>query len=246
MACGIYAIKNLASGRHYVGSSIQIEARWRQHRRFLRLGQHHSPALQRSWVKHGAEAFAFMILEECDRADLHAREQCWIDTLNAACPRRGFNAAPLAGTTRGFKHSKETRAKYAANSRRYFEEHPEARERMREVGRRNGAASKGRALTDEARAANSAARIGNEKFRASSIANLSKITPEQRLVAASKISAKAKGRPIHANRAITYEQAEEIRALKAAGKTYRALSAIYGLEPSCLVQVVKRRTYQRP
>lgn len=204
---GIYCIRNLVSGRIYVGSSINIRSRWKSHRSLLRAGQHIARAMQRSWLKHGEAAFEFSILEFVDEpAELVAREQHWIDALDAANPRTGFNSSPTAGNCLGVRHSAETkrklskvhkgkpksaehraaigdahrgrtrsaeeRAKTAEGVRRYFAEHPEARERMREVGRRNGALSKGRKLSAEQCRRMSEVRKNNPKFRAAAIANL--------------------------------------------------------------------------
>lgn len=109
---GIYVIKNAVSGRCYVGSAVNIQQRWYAHTSMLERGKHHSPALIRSWKKHGRDAFLFDVLEIVnDKADLVVREQHWIDTLHASCPRRGFNVCPASGSPRGYKHSIETRAK---------------------------------------------------------------------------------------------------------------------------------------
>jgi group I intron endonuclease len=112
---GIYCIRNIVSGRVYVGSAVKIRYRWNAHRHLLRRGDHHSIVLQRSWDKHGKAAFAFEILEAvADLTKLVGREQFWIDHLNAACPERGFNRSPTAGSPLGTKHSPETRAKHSA------------------------------------------------------------------------------------------------------------------------------------
>lgn len=115
---GIYCVRNVVSGRVYVGSGLNIKHRWIHHRSLLSKGKHHSPSWQRSWNKHGPDAFTFEIVELVpSRKDLVIREQFWIDEFNAACPRRGFNVLPLAGSPLGFKASDETRAKQSAARR---------------------------------------------------------------------------------------------------------------------------------
>jgi group I intron endonuclease len=112
---GVYAIHNTVSGRIYVGSSAGITQRWHIHRHKLRYGKHHSPAMQRSWTKHGPGAFSFRILELVGSpAELYVREQYWIDALHAACPRRGFNVLPNAGGPRGHKRTARSIAKQVA------------------------------------------------------------------------------------------------------------------------------------
>lgn len=116
MTSAIYQIRNSVSGRVYVGSAVNVEQRWACHRHRLRKGNHHSIAMQRSWNKHGAEVFVFEILECVQPADLIAREQYWIDALDATNPKTGFNMAPTAGNSLGRKHPPEIRAKMRAKS----------------------------------------------------------------------------------------------------------------------------------
>jgi group I intron endonuclease len=80
---GVYEIRHVESGKVYIGSSVNVRARWRQHRSDLRMGRHHSRRLQRSWNEHGASAFAFRVREEVGPADLFARENCHIEETRA-------------------------------------------------------------------------------------------------------------------------------------------------------------------
>jgi group I intron endonuclease len=63
---GIYCIKNVISGRMYIGSSINIESRWKHHRYQLNTNRHDNHYLQNSWNKHGEGSFEFSILEVID------------------------------------------------------------------------------------------------------------------------------------------------------------------------------------
>lgn len=63
---GIYCIKNVVTGRMYIGSSINIEKRWHQHRYQLNTNRHENHYLQHSWNKHGEGSFEFSILEVVD------------------------------------------------------------------------------------------------------------------------------------------------------------------------------------
>lgn len=60
---GIYEIRNVVTGDHYIGMSGRVEARWHQHLRALACGRHVSTALQRAWEIDGAAAFTFRVLE---------------------------------------------------------------------------------------------------------------------------------------------------------------------------------------
>ena len=99
---GIYIIRNIVSGRVYVGAACGFRTPdGALHRRLLQSVTHHSIRLQRSWDKHGAGSFCFR-RHRTDRrvgfsdlaafkAQMKAREQYWIDELNAASNDRGFN-----------------------------------------------------------------------------------------------------------------------------------------------------------
>lgn len=113
---GVYYITNIISGRTYIGSAANMASRWGSHKYMLRRGKHHSPSLQRSWLKHGSIAFRFGVAELVSSIDiLIEREQFWINTLNSADPGKGFNICTIAGSSRGHKASLESRAKMSAS-----------------------------------------------------------------------------------------------------------------------------------
>ena len=76
---GIYEIKNKVTGKSYIGSSKQIEKRWRQHLLALKKNIHHSILLQRAWNKYGEDCFEFNIKEECQEDELVEKEQQYLD-----------------------------------------------------------------------------------------------------------------------------------------------------------------------
>ena len=156
---GIYCIKNLKSGKCYVGSAVNFKVRWKRHRTELRSGTHHSQKLQRAWEKHGESGFSFCVLEPVkDPSLLVEREQVWIDSLNAV--KGGYNVCPHAGSALGMKRSEAMRQKMreirAANPIT-----PEQWEKMRETrrsrpdlieqARRLGLSRKGYRHTEEAK-----------------------------------------------------------------------------------------------
>jgi group I intron endonuclease len=101
---GVYAIENAINGKVYVGSSVDVLGRCREHRRLLLLGKHTNRHLQFSWTKYGGEAFRFRLLERCSTASLIGREQHHIDTRNRSCL---YNICLIAGTTLGQRLSPE-------------------------------------------------------------------------------------------------------------------------------------------
>lgn len=106
MDCGIYLIENVANGRKYVGSAAFIKKRWREHRRQLESGSHHSRFLQRAWNKYGPIFFKFSVVAYCGRENLLMYEQRLLDGLSPE-----YNTSPTAGSQLGYRHTDETRKK---------------------------------------------------------------------------------------------------------------------------------------
>lgn len=106
MNCGIYQILNLSDGKRYVGSSSDMRRRWKDHLNALRRGGHHNNRLSRSWAKHGEASFQFQPLLYCSPSDLIFYEELAFSGLKPE-----YNAAPVAGSTRGISYSDEARQK---------------------------------------------------------------------------------------------------------------------------------------
>ena len=99
---GIYQITNKVNGKFYIGSSIQIEIRWKQHINALKKGNHCNKKLQNSWNKYGEQAFEFSILEETN--DLINREQFYVNELK---PELNI-CVEVVATALGVKRSPES------------------------------------------------------------------------------------------------------------------------------------------
>jgi group I intron endonuclease len=113
---GIYAIRHVASGKVYVGSSVNMRKRVYEHARLLGLGRHKNAHLQAAFAKYGADAFEASIIERvADVADLYRVEQAHLDRLRSFDPAIGYNrASDTTAPQRGLKRSAETRAKIGA------------------------------------------------------------------------------------------------------------------------------------
>lgn len=98
--CGIYQI--YVNDNIYVGSSQNINRRYWEHLWRLKNKTHANKHMQNIYNKYGEKLFQITILEECDINDLIKLEQKWIDLL-----KPNLNKAPIAGTTRGLKLTKE-------------------------------------------------------------------------------------------------------------------------------------------
>lgn len=170
-----------------MGSSANVNRRWRNHRRALERGNHHSRLLQGAWLKHGEHSFEFAVLEtvEC-RKDLPAREQFWMGVLNAV--DSGFNVCPYAGGGAGYVPTAEQRAKMSAAGK--------GRPKSLEHRAKIGDAHRGKSHTDETRAKVGAASRARKRSP-ESLAKLSATLTGKCHSEATKarMSAAAKGRP---------------------------------------------------
>ena len=88
--CGIYKITNTLNGKVYIGQSINVQERFYEHKRKLRLQQHFNKYLQNAYNKHG-EYFEFEVIEECDVSELDKREMYWIGYYRSDDKQNGYN-----------------------------------------------------------------------------------------------------------------------------------------------------------
>lgn len=91
MTCGIYMIQNKVNGKVYVGQSVNIEERWRNHKCLLKGNYHENTHLQRSWNKYGEDKFEFTIICECDESQLNTMEIDYISKLRTYDDKVGYN-----------------------------------------------------------------------------------------------------------------------------------------------------------
>jgi group I intron endonuclease len=99
MKSGIYKITNIVNGKFYIGSSEDVDNRWKiEHVGNLRRNQHCNPKLQHSWNFHGGDKFSVEILEEVEprKELLLEREQYYLDTLKPYDRNIGYNICPTA------------------------------------------------------------------------------------------------------------------------------------------------------
>ena len=89
---GIYKIMNKLNGKVYVGQSVDIVERWKQHgyKAFNQNEIAYNSAIHAAFRKYGIENFELTVLEECAVCDLDERERYWIETLGSLTPN-GYN-----------------------------------------------------------------------------------------------------------------------------------------------------------
>ena len=120
----IYQIENLKNGHKYVGSTVEKERRWQQHRSKLELGEHENDHLQKSWNKYGESVFEFSVLEKVNEtSDLIQREQYYLDILEPE-----YNIIPKADRSEMSEESKrkmsENHADFTGKNHPQYGTHP--------------------------------------------------------------------------------------------------------------------------
>lgn len=123
---GIYAIKNTKNGKVYVGSSVNINRRIKDHFRDLENGEHHSIKLQRAYSRAKDKS----IFEPCvlelvsEKSELFAREQYWIDKFDAF--NSGYNCSAFADNPK-YTSKRSVRAKAASAYDKFLKLYDETR-----------------------------------------------------------------------------------------------------------------------
>ena len=121
---GIYRIENIVNHKRYIGQSIDIKRRWRDHKTELRSHRHFNYHLQQSWDKYGEDSFKFTIIEECLKENLDIKETFCINKFNCLNKEYGYNLVEFPVT---YKQSQETRDKIsrARTGMKFSKEHIE-------------------------------------------------------------------------------------------------------------------------
>jgi group I intron endonuclease len=98
MKSGVYKITNSVNGKFYIGSSIDIDYRWDEHKQYLNGGYHINPKLQNAWNFYGGDKFLFEIVEETssEKTVLLEREQHYLDLFKPYMRDIGYNICPTA------------------------------------------------------------------------------------------------------------------------------------------------------
>ena len=96
---GVFQIRNTASGKIFVGSTLDLTAMFNRIRFQLYAGAHPNKELERDWKNLGTGKFAFEILEEVFpredlsydyTADLETLEDLWLEKLQPY-GKKGYN-----------------------------------------------------------------------------------------------------------------------------------------------------------
>lgn len=87
---GVYQIKNLVTGKIFIGGSKNLQARINRHKFELKFGSEAIKELQEDYNKYGEENFTFEIIDELKpkdepginyKEDIEVLEQLWLEKL---------------------------------------------------------------------------------------------------------------------------------------------------------------------
>lgn len=135
--CGIYKIENIFNGECYIGQSIDLYKRKRDHFLKLRNNKHCNIHLQYAFNKYGEENFVFKIILYCEPEELTHYEQKLVDlwkpeyNICRECVKSGLGTKKSEEEKKrmsdmymgennpfyGKKHSEETKRKYSESRR---------------------------------------------------------------------------------------------------------------------------------
>jgi group I intron endonuclease len=126
---GVYSFKNKLDGKRYIGTSVDLEKRKRQHLRGLRRNKHENSRLQNAWNKYGEDNFEYEVLQRCPKVECVEWEAAWILIFETTDRDKGYNICPHGTCKLGTKFSDEAKAKMSAAQKRRLE-NPDTREEM--------------------------------------------------------------------------------------------------------------------
>ena len=91
IVCGIYKITNQKNDMCYIGQSVDIAKRWKDHAKCgLGIDTPASNKLYKAMQEDGIHNFSFELLQTCDRSELDEREKYYIELYDSC--RYGYNS----------------------------------------------------------------------------------------------------------------------------------------------------------
>lgn len=87
----VYAIQHKPTGRIYVGSTNDLDARLKAHMGALKAGKHPNKLMQEDYNLHGGDYEVF-VLDEYDSYETRSTEHEWMEELNTGDERIGYNS----------------------------------------------------------------------------------------------------------------------------------------------------------
>ena len=225
---GIYGIHCTVSDKWYVGQSVAIKERWRQHRYNCdgsNISWRTNTHLRAAWKKYGESAFEFIVLEKVlNQNALTEREEFWLEEKRNTS-EGVYNQRVVADSTRGMVLS---RASVEARSLKM-----RGSKRPPSTGKKISAALKGRVISESTRKKMSAAWTPTRKQMCAAENARAKLsqgwTLEKRQLQSRKHTLFSK------------EDVAKILNLVALGRTYKDVAAVMGCCSDTILNVVHKR-----
>ncbi len=107
---GVYCITNIFNNKKYIGSSANLNKRFRTHFKELKRNNHYNQYFQNAWNKHGKDSFYFSVLEYTTEDLLTTREQVYLSIFYDE-QKNCYNICPTAYSCKGRKTSDATKKK---------------------------------------------------------------------------------------------------------------------------------------
>ena len=102
---GIYKITNIYNKKCYIGGSVSVKDRIRNHKKQLGCGEHYNRWLQADYDKYGEYAFKYEIIEECERKELRDKEKYYIEKFSSFNKFQGYNIQRGWGSNYSHSHA---------------------------------------------------------------------------------------------------------------------------------------------
>ena len=162
--CGVYKITNNVNGKVYIGQSINIKNRWKDHIYALNRNDSSCTLLQRAWNKYKQNNFCFEILELCSEEELDDVEIKYIELYDSI--NNGYNIEK--GGNENKRLSEETRQKLSASAKERLSDPTKNpmydKHHTDETKVKISASKKGRPLSEETKKKLSEVRIGHPGY----------------------------------------------------------------------------------
>lgn len=145
---GIYKVTNKINGKVYIGQSVDIGRRWRQH-----MTAEDDIYFHKAIQKYGVENFEWEVIEKCKKSELDERESYWIEYYDSF--NKGYNCTRGGGGCSGEansnwkggisldpeyskKHYEANKEKISEKAKEYYKENKEKiNERMKEYNKQH-------------------------------------------------------------------------------------------------------------
>ena len=89
--CGIYKITNLITQQYYIGQSVDVAQRWKDHAKCgLGIDAPATNKLYKAMQEDGVWNFSFELMEKCSREELNEKERLWIEMYQT--DKFGYNS----------------------------------------------------------------------------------------------------------------------------------------------------------